>query len=137
MKKKETTNFVKIIYFDEPSATDLLYITNGGKFQSTSEDIIKKATKLAADAEARADVKIPFFNFFKAQAGIGSEISVGREGQNVLSQLITSTILTDYLSLVKENASLVTTFTGFSIHPYPESFSYYKILTPLDRKSVV
>lgn len=122
--------FVKIIYFDEPSATDLIYITSGGKLQSTSEEIVTKATKLAADAEARAEAKIPFFNFFKAQVGVGSEFSVGREGQNVLSHVITSTMLTDYLDLVHENDDLITQFTNYSIKPYPESFSYYKILTP-------
>lgn len=120
--------FVKIIYFDEPSATDLIYITSGGKLQSTSEEIVTKATKLAADAEARAEAKIPFFNIFKAQVGVGSEFSVGREGQNVLSHVITSTMLTDYLDLVHENDDLITQFTNYSIKPYPESFSYYKIL---------
>lgn len=130
LEKANKIKFVKIIYFDEPSATDLIYITSGGKLQSSSEEVVTKATKIAADAEARAEAKIPFFNFLKAQVGIGSEFSVGREGQNVLSHVITSTILTDYLDLVHENDEFITQFADYSIKPYPESFSYYKILTP-------
>ena len=52
-KTKKSKTFIKIIYFDEGSATDLLYILGGGKSTDKEEKIVTKTTQLAAGAEAQ------------------------------------------------------------------------------------
>lgn len=39
-KSKKSKTFIKIIYFDEGSATDLLYILGGGKSTDNEEKLI-------------------------------------------------------------------------------------------------
>lgn len=41
-KTKKSKTFIKIIYFDEGSATDLLYILGGGKSTDKEEKIVRK-----------------------------------------------------------------------------------------------
>lgn len=43
-KAKKSKTFIKIIYFDESSATDLFFILSGGKSTDKKEKIDKVAT---------------------------------------------------------------------------------------------
>ena len=73
-KTKKSKTFIKIIYFDEGSATDLLYILGGGKSTDKEEKIVTKTTQLAAGAEAQAGAKINLLT--KITAGMGDRKSV-------------------------------------------------------------
>lgn len=124
---------IKVIYFDEGSATDYIYISEGGKADEKKDNIVRKSTSLAAKAEAKAEAKFKFFPFFSASASADTNAAVAREGNTIVSKAISNTILTDYLSLVEAQTDEdrhIIEFKDCLLYPYPESFAFYKMLTP-------
>ena len=111
-KTKKSKTFIKIIYFDEGSATDLLYILGGGKSTDKEEKIVTKTTQLAAGAEAQAGAKINLLTKITAGMGIDGSADASREGRSILSKAIESTVLTDYIRCTENEAkSHITVFT--------------------------
>lgn len=108
-KTKKSKTFIKIIYFDEGSATDLLYILGGGKSTDKEEKIVTKTTQLAAGAEAQAGAKINLLTKITAGMGIDGSADASREGRSILSKAIESTVLTDYIRCT-ENVILLDEF---------------------------
>lgn len=130
-KTKKSKTFIKIIYFDEGSATDLLYILGGGKSTDKEEKIVTKTTQLAAGAEAQAGAKINLLTKITAGMGIDGSADASREGRSILSKAIESTVLTDYIRCTENEAkSHITVFTKCKPYAFPGSFTYFKMLTP-------
>ena len=124
---------IKVVYFDEGSATDYIYISEGGKADEKKDNIVTKSTSLAAKAEAKAEAKFKFFSFLNTSASVGTHAEVAREGNTIISKAISNTILTDYLSLVDDQIDEtphIVEFKDCLLYPYPESFAFYKMLTP-------
>ena len=130
-KTKKSNTFIKIIYFDEGSATDLLYILGGGKSSDKEERIVTKTTQLAAGAEAQAGAKINLLTKITAGIGIDGSADASREGRSILSKAIESTVLTDYIRCAEDEAKThITVFSKCKPYAYPGSFTYFKMLTP-------
>lgn len=131
MPRKPEKTFIKVVYFDEGSATDFIHIMEGGKPEERSEKIIEKTTQLAAKAAASANASMKFFGFFQANAEGGGGTGFSREGTSVMKKAIENTILTDYLTLAgMKKHSYIKTFSDCTLFPYPDSFAYFKMLTP-------
>lgn len=123
---------IKVVYFDESSATDFIYISSGGKSEGTKEEIVKKTNKLAANAAAKAEAKFKFFSLFDSSAGVGASGDISREGDSILKKAVSTTILTDYLALAnsKTMSKYIVQFSDVVLYPYPDSFAYIKMITP-------
>lgn len=124
---------IKVIYFDEGSATDFIYISEGGKADEKKENIVNKSSTLAASAEAKVEAKLKLFSFLHASGSAETSAAMQREGNSIVNKAISNTILTDYLSLVEtqsEEKQNIVEFRDCLLYPYPESFSFYKMLTP-------
>lgn len=121
---------LKIVNFDEPSVSDILFIFNGGKSKTTSSDIEENAKTWSTKVEAEVESSWSFLNFFKIGGGASGNASLTKEGEKVVSHVVTSTIMTDYLDLLKKQEKIVTIFKGYKVYPYPDSISYYKMMTP-------
>ena len=131
MGEDKTNIFIKIIYFDEGSATDLIYILNGGKTTDKEEEILKKTTELTTGAEVKAKAKINILTSILAEAGVEADTSVSREGSSILSKAIESTVLTDYIRCADNEAKdYIEVFPNCMLYAYPESFTFYKMITP-------
>lgn len=130
-KKSKESVMIKVVYFDEGSATDFLYILGGGKSIDKEENIVKKTTELAVGAEAQASAKLGFITMIASKVGIDGSADVEREGSTIITKAVENTILTDYLSCAKtEGRIYVRIFSNCKPHPYPDSFAYYKMITP-------
>ena len=129
MKKEK--QLLKIVYFDEGAATDFIYIFEGGKSEEHKENIISKTNNLETRTEATVKGATKFLSFFKAEGSIEGSAAFDREGSTVIKRALESTILTDYIELSANKAKkYVKIFNDKRLVPYPESFSYYKMLTP-------
>lgn len=128
VKKNPITKIVKVIYFDEGTATDQIYINEGGEVDRKSESIARKEGSLSAEAEAKAEGRLGLF-FAKAAFGGGGGIEGGYAKEVITNKAILNTILTDYLSIVeKDNFTKV--FDGYQVKAYKDSISFYKTITP-------
>ena len=96
-KRNDNNKMIKVVYFDEGTATDFIYILAGGKSTDKKEDIVTKTTELAAGAEAEAEKSTGIFSMFTAKIGVNGNADISREGSTIISKAIENTILTDYL----------------------------------------
>lgn len=129
--KKENKNisFLKIVYFDEEAATDLIYMENKGKIVESIVDTENNKLDTKTSVEAGIGAKTSLLSLLGAKFKIGTDVSVGYGSQQLINQAITNTVLTDYLDLTKEN-NLVKKFDKVSVYPFPNSLAYFKLITP-------
>lgn len=134
-KSKNKTNtvqqMIKIVYFDEGSATDYLYIMDGGKTQSKEEQVVTKTTEIATGAEAQAGARLGILSSITAKFGVEGAADFSREGSKIISKAIESTLLTDYIKCAEKNKdNHIHVFVDCQPYPYPGSFAYFKMITP-------
>lgn len=130
-KKKDNKTMIKVVYFDEGSVTDFIYVLGGGKTVDKEEHIVKKTTELAAGAEAQANAKLGLISMIASKVGIEGSADIAREGSTIITKAVENTILTDYLSFaIEDGKEYIRVFSNCKLYPYPESFAYYKMLTP-------
>ena len=120
---------MKIVYFDEEAATDLIYMENKGKIVESIVDTENNKLDTKTSVEAGIGAKTSLLSLLGAKFKIGTDVSVGYSAQQLINQAITYTVLTDYLDLTKEN-NLVKKFDKASVYPFPNSLAYFKLITP-------
>ena len=128
-KIESLTSIIKIVYFDEESASDYLDITAGGKSASTSEDVRERTTELHGKVEAGLIAKLSWLPFL----GASGELSAGAGGsaasRSILSKTLSNTILTDYLAKADEDPR-VAQMRDLRVTAPKDSMAYMKMFTP-------
>lgn len=128
---KKDKKMIKIVYFDEGSATDFIYVLEGGKSTDKKEHIVTKATELAVGAEAELSKSAGILSIISAKVAAGANADFSREGSTIITKAIENTILTDYLEHTeKEIKPYIRVFQNCTPYPYPKSFAFFKMLTP-------
>lgn len=131
-KKQKNSNdklsFLKIIYFDEEAATDLLCIRNKGKLinEIKNSSSSKNSEALAADASVGAKL-INFF--FRSRINIEAKGDLTRKAEKLVNQIVTNDVLSDYLEIA-ETDKQIKKFYNALVAPYPKSLTYIKLMTP-------
>jgi len=125
---------IKVVYFDEGSAADYIYIAEGGKTDVKTEDMLTETDKQLAEASIKASAGFRILNLLNTSASGGAQVELGKEGNSVISKAITNTILTDYLSLYKSQENTagnhIVKFSDCAVFPYESSFEYVKMIYP-------
>lgn len=120
---------IKIVYFDEESASDYLDITAGGKAASTSEDVRQRTKEAQAHIETTLAARLSWLPFLGASAEAGGKLSAGSTGQSILNKTLSNTILTDYLAQVDGDERIVR-LSDLRVVALPNSMAYMKMFTP-------
>jgi hypothetical protein len=120
---------IKVVYFDEESASDYLDISAGGKTATTSEQVKDRTTKMHSEVESRLAAKFSWLPFLGASAEVGAGVDLARTGQSILRKTLSNTILTDYLDAVAQD-SRVTKLTGLRVTAPEGSLAHVKMFTP-------
>jgi len=121
--------FVKIVYFDEESASDLLDISAGGKSTSSSEDVKDRLKTVHGEAEARVNAKLGWLSIFGGSAEAAAGVRGEMTGKTILSKTLSNTILTDYLEK-SDNSSYICTLRDLRVYALKDSMAYMKMFTP-------
>ncbi|WP_198947141.1 MULTISPECIES: DUF6414 family protein [unclassified Corynebacterium] len=121
--------FVKVVYFDEDSASDFLDMRLGGQVYKEETNIAERNNEAAARAAAEAGAKFKWLNFFSFGVDASAEGELGRSKRSLLSKTLSNTILTDYLRETK-NPKGITVLNGYSVTPAPESLTHVKMFSP-------
>jgi len=120
---------IKIVYFDEETASDYLDISSGGKAASTSENVKERTAKMHGEVESKLAVKFSWLPFLGASAEVGGGAEIERAGQSILRKTLSNTILTDYLVQVAEDHR-ITRLEGLRVSAPKNSMAYMKMYTP-------
>lgn len=125
----ESYTLVKVVYFDEESASDLLDIAAGGKVATASEQTRERAAEVEASASAKAAAKFNWLPFFGGSAEIGAAASASALGKSILNKTLSNTILTDYLGKL-ETLRGVERLPGLRVAARKDSAAWMKMFTP-------
>lgn len=120
---------VKVVYFDEESASDYLDISAGGKEVATSENVKDRTTKMHGEVESQIAAKFSWLPFLGASASTGAGVDVASAGQSILRKTLSNTILTDYLAQVHDDPR-VERLDGLNVKAAEGSMAHMKMFTP-------
>lgn len=124
-----TKSMVKVVYFDEQSASDYLDITAGGSTSSTSEEIKERASDLHAKVETKVSARLSWLPFVGVSGEVGNGVDYKSVGQSILSQTLSNTILTDYLAEIV-NDDRIRRLNDYVVTAPADSMAAAKMYTP-------
>lgn len=128
-EQKASTSFIKIVYFDEESVSDLLDVSAGGKAASTTEQVKERAANVQSKAEASMAAKFSWLPFFGGSAEVSAGMSASNLGRSILNKTLSNTILTDYLARVDDHKG-VKRLAGLQVVARKDSAAFVKMFTP-------
>ena len=121
---------VKVIYFDDSSATDYLYIYDGGKAVQTSEEVKDKSKEIANKTSAGLFAKLSWLPFLGGEASTELSTDFSYKGNSLLTTTLSNTVLTDFLSKIENDQERIVEFEGYGVKAYKNSIAYFKMFTP-------
>lgn len=125
----QKTTMIKVVYFDEESASDYLDISAGGKSAATSENVRDRTTNLHSEVETRLAAKFSWLPFLGGSAEIGGGVDISSAGQSILRKTLSNTILTDYLAKAEEDPRVVQ-LRDLRVSASKDSMAFMKMFTP-------
>lgn len=120
--------FLKVIYFDEEAATDLLCIINRGKVINEIKNASSNNNAESLNGDTSAGIKLPFWPL-RLQTNIEVKGEFNRKAEKIVNQIFTNDVLSDYLELAC-NENKIQKFNNSLVYAYPNSLSYFKLITP-------
>lgn len=118
--------FIKVIYFDEPTAQDYIDIVNGGRLDWSKKENKERAAKILTEIEAQAKSGFNILNFIKASFSGGVSSNVSGEISKILDTTLKNTLLTDYISEAFKDDN-VRKFKNDGVYAPENSVSMYKM----------
>jgi Family of unknown function (DUF6414) len=128
-KDEPRTSMIKVVYFDEESASDYLDIAAGGKKASTSEDIQQRSKEMHGKVEAGLFARLGWLPFLGSSGELGGGAGVSAAGNSILSKTLSNTILTDYLTAASGDPRVIQ-LRNVRVTAPKDSMAYMKMFTP-------
>ncbi len=122
-------SMIKIVYFDEDSASDYLDVSAGGKEVSTSEKVKERSRETHSTVEAGLMAKLSWLPFLGTSAEISAGAGMAAAGKSILSKTLSNTILTDYLVAAKDDIR-INRLEGLRMTAPKDSMAFMKMYTP-------
>ncbi|MCB5003811.1 DUF6414 family protein [Streptococcus mutans] len=125
-KKNSKKGMIKIVYFDEPSASDYNVIKGGGQIDWTLEQNKEKLAKIIGEIEAQAKAGFNLFSYLKA--AVSGKVSTGVDigTSSLVNSTVTNTILTDYI-LNADKDKNIKKFENCSVYAPKDSVTIYRM----------
>ncbi len=121
-------SFLKVIYFDEEAATDLLCIRNKGKVINEIKKGSSNNNAESLSGDAAVGLKFPFLPL-RLQTNIEAKGELNHKAEKIVNQIFTNDVLSDYLELAYSEDK-IQKFNNSLVYAYPNSLSYFKLVTP-------
>ncbi|ANE03864.1 DUF6414 family protein [Corynebacterium crudilactis] len=128
-KKQKQSSIIKVVYFDQDTASDYLDIAAGGNLEVIKEGIRKRADETQINVEASLIAKLSWLPFLGGSGELRSGAEASLAGESVLSKTLSNTILTDYLNAASESLQ-INKLRGFRVYPAENSMAFMKMFTP-------
>ncbi|PEE61278.1 hypothetical protein COM90_02225 [Bacillus thuringiensis] len=125
-------SLVKVVYFDEGSATDYLTILNGGSFLGETQKTKKKGHEESGEVAVRLKALFDVF-FVKGSAETTGKVKVNNLGETLIKSTISNTILSDFFDVLPtsdDNDNKIVKLSGYKISMIKNSVAYFQTITP-------
>lgn len=121
---------LKIVYFDEISATDYLIIEKEGFEEIITQELTSDYHDANSNIESSLWAKLPLW-VLGIGGGVKAEgkIKFGTNENNIIKKTISNSLLSDFIKEISKNDK-IKTFKGFSVYPHPSSMTFVKMFTP-------
>lgn len=133
-KKNKNTRpeFIKLVYFDEISATDLVYFKFGGSLNEQNDVSKEQSNEMQVDGTVSGNIGSRFFSFFNVKAGVELKDNFNRIDEKLVKQVVTNTVVTDYLSLYNQEDynKAIHVFKSLRLKAHPNSLAQFKLKAP-------
>ena len=121
---------IKVVYFDDQSATDYLYIYDGGAKIQTSDMVKDKSKEIANKTSAGLMAKLSWLPFLNIDGETKIDTSLGYKSNSLIKTTLSNTVLTDFLDKIKGDENRILKFSGYSVSAYKNSIAYLIMFTP-------
>lgn len=128
-KLSQQKTLLKVIYFDESSATDYLCVCAGGTQQTTKEDIEEKAKELAGKAGVGLFARLSWLPFLGGEGNASLEAEYSKSGSSLIQTTLSNTVLTDFIAEADDDERVVK-MDSCKVRPAKNSIAYFKSFTP-------
>lgn len=124
----------KVVYFDEGSATDLIQLYHGGGLEKTLE--LFESSAKDGEANIETDGKVGLGKILQGIMGIGASVGVGAStsisyaSNQMAKNILTNTVLTDFLECAGGDQSGVECLEGYEITTIDNSIASMVLVTP-------
>lgn len=125
-KKSPEKKMIKIIYFDETSASDYITIQNGGQIDWNTKENKEKLVKLLAEADAQAKSGVNWLSVIKASISGNVNTSFDSKTSNLFESTLPNTLLTDYIKAANKDKN-IRQFHDASVYAPKNSVTIYKM----------
>jgi len=126
------SGIVKIVYFDEGSATDYVQLRNGGSFIAEIETTSGVTDEGGAGVKASVGLRALFAGLMHGSVSAEGSLSASFRDNTVVKSIVTNTVLTDFLEAVDTHQEdcQIKRFNNCKISQIPGSISSMTLLTP-------
>lgn len=124
--KADVPTFVKIVYFDEPTAQDYIDIVNGGRLDWSKEENQKRMAEILTEIEAQAKGGFNIINILKASLSGTINSSLSGDASRILDATLKNTLLTEYIALACKDKN-IKQFENDGVYAPNNSVSMYKM----------
>jgi hypothetical protein len=143
----DKSDFLKIIYFDEPFVADFMQIRAGGELKKTTEFISEVATeaegKGSAEGEFGTNKKgLPqlfgFLSGVNISAKASGEMELSRKKDRIVKNILENTLLADFIALIEadekrsknKRCAGISVFQDMTVKPEVNSFAFFMLVAP-------
>lgn len=123
MTKKDQSNLVKIVYFDEQAAVDALQVVDGGSALETLSKTLEKGNAI--------DVNGNVGKSFWGLMGLGLKGNAKREKNTIIQSQVTSTLISQFIEKVSEDKISLLTVDEPNLRIQKDSVAYFRNLLPM------
>lgn len=121
---------IKVVYFDDQSATDYLYIYDGGAKIQTSDKVKEKSGEIANKTSAGLFAKLSWLPFLGGESSTEIDARLGYKSNSLIRTTLSNTVLTDFLEKIKQDKKRILRFSNYTVKAYKNSIAYFKMFTP-------
>lgn len=125
---KDKRRIIKVVYFDEVSATDYITIYNGGNIDWTSTENKEKLAEMLTQIEMQAKGGFDIFGILKSMVSGKAEGRFDSKTSNLVISTIENSLLTDYIDLAEED-NYIKRFDNNKVYAPEDSISMYKMFS--------
>ncbi|MFP7493044.1 DUF6414 family protein [Terribacillus saccharophilus] len=123
---------IKVVYFDEGSATDFLQIKFGGDINFTDEqqDTAGRNLKVVTNGDVKFGKNV--LSLIKASVSAGFSADVSKSKNTLYKTTLSNTILADFVNYANdpESEDYIEVLNNFNVKIIEGSFAYVKLFSP-------